>query len=365
MHRFRLLVALLAIAGLLTVPVARGASSGVVISQVYGGGGNSGAAFANDFVELFNRGSSPVDLSGWSLQYASAASTSWQVAALAGTIQPGHYYLVALASGGTSGAALPAADATGTANLAASDGKVAVVQNATALTCGASAGSCASAAGLVDLVGYGSAADYEGSGAAPAPSSTTAAVRTGSGCTDTDSNADDFSSLAPEPRNGSSPAASCGSEPPPSGGGAASQAAAVDVDVQSVLSLSLERQAISFGTVSAGDTPAPISERVDVVSNNATGYALTVHRSAFAPQDLPLGLSATAPSGGTLGGGLGGGAIVPVPIAPAADLTIGTTAGPSAAGGDAWATNVGFAAPIPVVRAGRYTTTLTYTLVGR
>ncbi len=45
----------------------------VVISQVYGGGGNSGATFKNDFIELFNRGSAPVDVAGWSVQYASSA----------------------------------------------------------------------------------------------------------------------------------------------------------------------------------------------------------------------------------------------------------------------------------------------------
>jgi hypothetical protein len=363
MHRMRLLVSLLATVALLTVPIASGASSGVVISQVYGGGGNSGAAYTNDFVELFNRGSSAVDLSGWSIQYASAASTSWQVTALSGSIPAGHYYLVQLASGGTSGSALPAADATGTSNLAASGGKVAAVQSTTALSCGAAAGSCASSAGLVDFVGYGSAADYEGSAAAPALSSTTAAARNGSGCDDTDSNADDFSALAPGPRNSSSPAASCGSEPPPEG--SSSQDAAVDVDVQSVLSLSLERPGISFGTVSAGDTPSPVSEHVTVVSNNATGYALTVHRSVFAPEDLPLGIAAAAPSGGTLGGGLAGGATAPVPIAPAPDLVVGTTSAPSAGTGDVWATNVGFTGPIPVVRPGHYTATLTYTLIGR
>lgn len=39
-----------------TPPAARGAlSADVVISQVYGGGGNSGAPFTHDFIELFIR----------------------------------------------------------------------------------------------------------------------------------------------------------------------------------------------------------------------------------------------------------------------------------------------------------------------
>ena len=83
----------------------------VVISQVYGGGGNASAPFQNDFIELFNRTSSPVPVDGWSVQYASATGTglfSANVTLLAGTIAPGHYYLVR-ESGGTTG--IPPADA--------------------------------------------------------------------------------------------------------------------------------------------------------------------------------------------------------------------------------------------------------------
>jgi hypothetical protein len=104
---------------------------------------------------------------------------------------------------------------------------------------------------------------------------------------------------------------------------------------------------------------------VTVSSNHAAGYALSVHRSAFAPADLPLGLSATAPSGGQVGGQLGGGAMAPIPIAPAPDLLIGTTAAPSAAAGDAWGTNVGFVSSLPAVAPGRYTASVTFTVIGR
>ncbi len=160
-------------------PSAVGASPGVVVSQVYAGGGNAGATYANDFVELFNPGAASVDLSGWTIQYASAGSTSWSATPLSGSIAAGRSYLVQLASTAAVGSALPTPDATGTTNLAASGGKVALVQDATALTCGASPGSCAAAASIRDLVGYGSAGDYEGTGPAPALSSTTAAQRDG------------------------------------------------------------------------------------------------------------------------------------------------------------------------------------------
>ena len=126
MHRIRLLVPLVALALVVGAP-ARASTSGLVVSQVYAGGGNSGASYTNDFVEIFNGGSSAADLAGWSIQYASAASTSWSVTALAGSIQPGHYYLVQLASSGSVGAALPSPDTTGTTNIANSGGKVALV----------------------------------------------------------------------------------------------------------------------------------------------------------------------------------------------------------------------------------------------
>ena len=93
-----------------------GSATNVVISQVYGGGGNASATYQNDFVELFNPLSTAVDLSTWSVQYASAAGSSWSnnKVNLAGSIQPHHYYLIQLASQAAVGAALPTPDATDT-----------------------------------------------------------------------------------------------------------------------------------------------------------------------------------------------------------------------------------------------------------
>ena len=71
----------------------------IVISQVYGGGGNSGAEYTNDFIELYNRGGTAVDVTGWSVQYASVTGSSWQVTTLSGVIEPGQYYLVQEAQG--------------------------------------------------------------------------------------------------------------------------------------------------------------------------------------------------------------------------------------------------------------------------
>src|SRR6185437_14753594 len=144
------------VAALLPAASASAASPDVVISQVYGGGGNAGALFTNDFIELFNRGSSAVSLAGWSVQYASAAGNTWQRTNLTAiTLQPGQYYLVQEAVGATPGPPpLPAPDATGTIAMAAGSGKVALVTNITNLTCGpAPAAPCLPNAAIRDFVG--------------------------------------------------------------------------------------------------------------------------------------------------------------------------------------------------------------------
>ncbi|MCX7043401.1 MAG: lamin tail domain-containing protein, partial [Gammaproteobacteria bacterium] len=107
----------------------------VLISQVYGGGGNSGAQYKNDFIELFNAGSSAVDLTGWSVQYASSAGTTWAVTPVSGTLQPGQYLLVQQAAGAnTLATPLPTPDNTGTIAMSGTAGKVALHNAITALS---------------------------------------------------------------------------------------------------------------------------------------------------------------------------------------------------------------------------------------
>ncbi len=153
MRRIVQLFTLVLAAALLVVPAARSASSDMVVSQVFAGGGNANAPYTNDFVELFNRGTATVDLSTWSIQYATGSGTTWQVTPLSGSVPAGGHYLVQLASAAAIGASLPTPDATGTSNLAVSGGKVSLVHSATALTCGGSAGSCSADSSVVDLVG--------------------------------------------------------------------------------------------------------------------------------------------------------------------------------------------------------------------
>ena len=209
MFRNRLLAVVVLVSMVMTfMPLGQPAaavSTTVVISQVYGGGGNAGATFKNDFIELFNRGATTLNLTGWSVQYGSATGSTWSPTPLSGTIQPGQYYLVQEAPGAGGSVNLPTPDATGSIAMGATAGKVILANVATPLS-----GSCPSGAAVVDLVGYGTTANcFEDGAATAAPSNTTAVLRAESGCTDSDRNASDFAVGAPSPRNTASPLHFC------------------------------------------------------------------------------------------------------------------------------------------------------------
>ena len=201
--------------------------SKVVISQVYGGGGNSGAKYKNDFVEIFNRSADTVDVKDWSVQYASSNGTSWTKATLSGKIPPGGYQLIQEAAGANSLATpLPDPNATGAAAMSGTSGKVALVTNTNSLTC-TTVAACQAlhvpAGPIADYVGYGTAATvFEGTGGTATLSNTTAAFRKGGGCTDTDDNAADFVVGAPFPQNSQTEQSPCGS-----GGGAGAKTVTV------------------------------------------------------------------------------------------------------------------------------------------
>lgn len=224
-------------------------STTVVISQVYGGGGNAGATLKNDFIEIFNLGSSPVNVAGWSVQYAGATGTSWQVTLLTGTILPGRFYLVQEGAGGGGTTALPTPDAVGTISMSGTNGKVALVSSTTALS-----GACPVSANIVDFVGYGTANCSETS-PTPALSNTTAAIRNGSGSIDTNNNLSDFSVAAPQPSNSSGR--------PPAGVGAATPA-----------SLLAGESTLLTVTVTAGAFPAStgitVTGDLSAISGSAT-----------------------------------------------------------------------------------------------
>jgi predicted extracellular nuclease len=202
----------------------RALSNGLVVSQVYGGGGNSGATYTNDYVEIFNRSGSAISLNGLSLQYASATgtgnfgATTSQLVVLPNALVPGGGYFLVQLFGGATGAALPAADASGTINMSGTAGKVALVNGTSSLGCNGGSTICSQAQldRIIDLVGYGGANFFEGA-PAPALTSSTAAIRADGGCTETDNNSLDFTAGTPSPRNSSSPVQLCGSVGPATG----------------------------------------------------------------------------------------------------------------------------------------------------
>ncbi|MNX11262.1 hypothetical protein D3C86_410190 [compost metagenome] len=188
----------------------------VVISEVYGGGGNTGATLKNDFIELYNPTNADVSLAGWSVQYASAAGTTWQTTALTGTIKAKGFYLVQQAQGSGGTVNLPTPDATGTIPMAAGGGKVLLANVTIARTGGKPTGTQ-----IIDLVGFGTASTFEGTGAAPTPSASVSVERKASAAStaaslatggaeefngngyDSDDNSADFVAQVPNPQNSS------------------------------------------------------------------------------------------------------------------------------------------------------------------
>lgn len=213
-------------------PAAPLASSTLVISQLYGAGGNSGATYTTDYVEIKNISASTQSLAGISLQYGSATgqfggSTGTNIVSLPNvTIAAGQYYLVALA-GGANGVPLPVtADVTlTTINMSGSSGKIALAAAPSWLNCGGVAPGVACVfpnPSIIDWVAYGAAGNVtagNGEGGTSvnggaALTATQGAVRKGGGCTDTDNNNSDFDTItAPVPRNSASALAPCGTGP--------------------------------------------------------------------------------------------------------------------------------------------------------
>ncbi len=246
-------------AGLLMI--AGAANAQVVISQVYGGGGNTGAPYRSDFIELHNNGVTSVNLTGWSVQYSSSTGTAWTRTNLTGSIAAGGYFLVKQADGaGTTLPALPTPDVIGTIAMSGTAGKVALANNQTTLT-----GVCPLGGAVVDFVGFGTATNCSETTPTANLSNTTAAIRNGNGCTDTGNNSTDFAVATANPRNSASPNQSC--------------------SVSALPQLSVTDSAIDEGN--SGTTPMSFSFTLDTpagVGGVSINYA-TVDGTAIAGSD--------------------------------------------------------------------------------
>jgi predicted extracellular nuclease len=208
-RRSSLLVGLaVAATGLVAIPVtatANPAGTGLVISEVYGAGGNgTGSSFRSDFIELYNPTNAAIDVQGWSVQYRSTSGSSVgsNITPLTGSVPAGSTYLVAEAAGAdTTAPALPEADATGTIAMAGGSGQVLLVTSSTASAVGT--GNLAGNTGLIDMVGYGTAGSFETAPTGVVLANTTSASRNAAG-TDTDNNAADFTAGSPSPQGSGS-----------------------------------------------------------------------------------------------------------------------------------------------------------------
>jgi phosphatidylserine/phosphatidylglycerophosphate/cardiolipin synthase-like enzyme/DNA/RNA endonuclease YhcR with UshA esterase domain len=277
-------------------PIVAQIANHVVVSEIYGGGGNSGSTYTNDFVELYNPTSSPVSLSGWSVQYASATGTSsWQVTPLSGTIAPHGFFLVGEAAGTGGSVNLPTPDVAGTLSLSSTAGKIALVNSTTALS-----GANPTGGSIIDKVGFGAANGYEGTGPAPAPSNTASIERkansastsaslaiggsdalAGNGYDSNNNDSDFVTRSSPQPQNSSSPA-----EPSLTVGGNGTGTAIISptaVNAQSTSSFTISIAGDGTNTldsvvviIPAGWMWTPSASSVSLSGSGATGATVAV-----------------------------------------------------------------------------------------
>ena len=232
-------------------------STTLVISQLYGAGGNAGAVYNADYVELHNISGAPISLSGYTIQYGSSAvAGAWSgVSPLpAVSIPAGGYYLIQMSTASAvNGIPLPTVDyvSVPSISMAAASGRVALVNGLTALN------ACPATGSYTDFVGYGAATCFEGAAACPTLSTILAGFRGNSGCTDTDNNGADFTTAAPLPRNSATPIFACGAISP---------------------SLTVTGTIADFGNIFVGSTST--SQTYDLSGSDLTGFPGNINVTA-------------------------------------------------------------------------------------
>src|SRR5215203_4856827 len=271
----------------------------LVISQVYGGGGNSGAPYSNDFVELFNPTANTISLSGMSIQYASSTGTSWtNKVNLTGSVGAGKYFLIQLASTNTLvGSALPTPDLIGTINMSGTSGKVALMNSTISMT----GSGCPIASPIIDFVGYGSADCSEGSSPVAALSNTAAAIRKSNGCTDTDNNSSDFSTGAPVPRNSTSAANICGILTPTIGVTSTSLTGFTTTTGVQSASQTVAITGMNLNDLSLITIVATSPYEISVNNSDFSTFAVLQSINGFVSGAINIRISASAPAGAANG----------------------------------------------------------------
>ncbi len=207
-------------------PIQTAAAGDLVLSQIYASGGNPGSSYRNNYLEFFNRTNNTINFSGWRIYIGPATGSfnqSFSIVSSNGiNIAPHRYLLISFGPNSANGAevasdfamppdpiVIPGGPTIPPVNISPS-GKVFITppSNDNSLL----GQSCPLPhAQIVDFVGYGTTTDcFEGTGPTATIGNITAALRKASGCTDTDSNANDFSATTPGPRNRAYPTNTCG-----------------------------------------------------------------------------------------------------------------------------------------------------------
>lgn len=166
-----------------------GANAQIVINKIYAGGGNKGATYSNDYVELINSGDQEVTLAGAYLQYAGAKAAFKDVVPLQSiSLKPKQTYVIKLGkSTSGEGANFDANEEFPSINLAG-HGKLALTNKKEQI-------SSSTEEGVLDFVGWGAADAYEGSGAAPSLANHNTKSLSRTNGIDTNDNKADFTRL--------------------------------------------------------------------------------------------------------------------------------------------------------------------------
>ncbi len=198
------------------------ADPNIRISQIYTRGGEVGAAFQNDFVELFNRGNTDVDISGWSLNISNFSGTPPNIqisatnikffSAISLIISPGSHLLIKFGGSGSSGQAITSPDIDlNPFPISDTGGQIVLLGKDKTLPFSYCPAAPDLTGAVVDYVGYGTAICYEGT-VTLAPPTDKSLTRIGGGCTDNNDNLADFSFATPNPRTRKDAMTPCGSQ---------------------------------------------------------------------------------------------------------------------------------------------------------
>ena len=289
-----LLGAALVAAPLASTPVfANEANTGVVISEAYLNGGSTGATWRNKFVELYNPTDVAISLAGKSLQYRAPANTTSapaQVFPLSGSVPPNGYFLIQGASNASSGSLLPAADQVTTFGPGGAGGQIFLAAQSGALTL-AQANAAVDPA-IDDMLGYGTAAVFEGTAASVA-STTTSLTRTDPE-DDNNDNGVEFAAVTPTPTNSdgdTEPPVITPPDPPVArtieqiqGAGATSPLAGVNVTTTGVITASYPTGGFNGYYIQTAGTGGSIDPATHTTSN-----AVFVYSPATAPNFPTIG----------------------------------------------------------------------------